>query len=58
MTIKYQLWGFWGWGRVKTLTIKLNADGCIGKRARKKMMALNEELAGKKQRRWVEDGPS
>ncbi len=54
MTIKYQLWGFWGWGRARTLTIKLNADGCIGIRARKKLSALEEELNGKKHRRWTE----
>jgi len=54
MLIKYQLWGFWGWGRVKTFSMKLNADGCIGKRAQKKLVVLEKELAGKTHRRWIE----
>ncbi len=55
MEIKYQLWGFWGWGRLQTLTLKLNADGCIGIKAKRKLMALEDEIAGKKHRRWVAD---
>ena len=55
MEIKYQLWGFWGWGRLQTLTLKLNADGCLGKKAKRKWLALEKELAGKKHRRWVND---
>ena len=55
MEIKYQLWTFWGWAREQTFTLKLNADGCIGRRAQKKWRAFEREITGKKHRRWVED---
>jgi len=54
MQIKYQLWGFWGWGRVKTFSMKSNADGCIGIKAQKKWLAMEKEIEGRKHRRWTE----
>ena len=54
MQIKYQIWSFWGWGRMKTIPIKLNADGCIGVRAQKKWLAMEKEIEGKKHKRSIE----